>query len=93
MEVNTPQGVKTERMRLTYPQAWSAYNSAKTNEITLFDSLLRDLVQVIGEPEYSFGRPNLASGTWLSAASRRLTASYPPAALFPCLAGLRRSKR
>lgn len=60
MEMKTPQGVKTERMRLTYPQAWHAYNQAKTNEITLFDDLLRDLVQVIDEPEYKFGRPHLS---------------------------------
>lgn len=60
MELKTPQGIKTERMKLTYHQAWSAYNQAQTNEITLFDDLLKDLVQAVDEPSYSFGRPHLS---------------------------------
>lgn len=60
VEKQTPQGVKTERVRISYKQAWRAYNSAQTNEIRLFDELLSDLVQGIEEPAYSFGRPRLS---------------------------------
>jgi len=51
IEQETPEGVKTEKIRLTYPQAWKAYNEAQTNEVRLFDELLRDLVEGIPEPE------------------------------------------
>lgn len=60
VERDSPEGVKTEKIRLTYPQAWKAYDAAQTNEITLFDDLLKDLVQSIEEPEYTFGRPKMS---------------------------------
>lgn len=47
----------TETKRLTYSQDWRAYNQAQTNEITLFDNLLKDLVSLVPEPEYRTGRP------------------------------------
>ncbi len=47
----------TEKIRLTYPQAWHAYNQAQTIEVNEFDRLLRDLLESVEEPEYSFGRP------------------------------------
>lgn len=59
-EIQTQQGIKTERMRLTYHQAWGAYNKAQTEEIGLFDKLLKDLVGGIEEPDYQFGRPSLS---------------------------------
>lgn len=40
-----------------YSQAWHKYNLAKTNEKRLFIELLRDLVKIVKEPEYGFGRP------------------------------------
>lgn len=49
----------TEKVRLTYPQAWSAYNQAQQNEVKMFDELLKDLVVDIPEKEYVFGRPSL----------------------------------
>ena len=51
----------TEKVRLTYPQAWSAYNAAQQAEITMFDELLKDLVNDIPEPAYVFGRPTLSN--------------------------------
>jgi transposase len=50
-ELDTPQGVKVVEKRLTYKQAWSAYNKSQNEEVRLFDELLRDLVQEIEEPE------------------------------------------
>jgi len=59
-ETTTPEGVKTEKMRLTYKQAWGAYNRAQKEEITMFDKLLRELVQEVEEPAQDFGRPRLS---------------------------------
>ena len=46
---------------MTYPQAWSAYNAAQTNEVRLFDALLADLASTVVEPhvEGMNGRPPL----------------------------------
>lgn len=55
----TPSGVVSVKMPLTHTQAWSAYNAAQTEEISLFDSLLSDLVEQIEEPEQAMGRPRL----------------------------------
>ncbi len=55
----TPEGVVTEKIRLTYNQAWSAYNSAQEEEVRLFDKLLSELVEGIPEPEQVMGRPRL----------------------------------
>lgn len=58
-ETETPQGVETVKMRLTYKQAWGAYNRAQTEEITQFDRLLKDLVEEVEEPEQRMGRPRV----------------------------------
>lgn len=59
IERTTANG-KKERVRLTYPQAWSAYNAAQANEVRLFDTLLADLVKAVPEPPYKGnGRPAL----------------------------------
>lgn len=57
VEKETPQGVVVEKVRLTYKQAWNAYNEAQKAEVKLFDELLKDLVQAIPEPEQTMGRP------------------------------------
>jgi transposase len=51
----------TKAMRITYPQNWEAYNKAQTQEITMFDQLLKGLVETIQEdaPEQR-GRGRLA---------------------------------
>jgi len=58
-EVETPKGVKTVKVRLTYSQAWEAYNKAQTQEITLFDQLLKDLVEEVEESVQGMGRPRI----------------------------------
>ena len=60
IEKDTPQGIVTEKVHLTYTQAWNAYNEAQKAEIKLFDELLKDLVEVIPEPEQTMGRPRLS---------------------------------
>lgn len=55
---------KKERVRLTYPQAWAAYNAAQACEVREFDRLLSELVKSIPEPPYKGnGRPPIPLGT------------------------------
>ncbi|MFH0969837.1 MAG: transposase [Candidatus Diapherotrites archaeon] len=57
-KITTENGqVKVETKRLTYPQAWSAYNKSQETEKERFLELLYDLVQNVPEKEYVFGRP------------------------------------
>ncbi len=56
IEKETPEGTETTKVRLTYPQAWKAYTEAQTNEVRLFDELLKDLVKEVEEPERKIGR-------------------------------------
>lgn len=60
VEKETETGVQVEKVRLTYKQAWKAYDAAQTGEIKLFDELLKDLVAGIDEPAQTFGRPRLS---------------------------------
>jgi len=60
IEKDTPQGTVTEKVHLTYKQAWDAYNAAQKAEVKLFDELLKDLVKAIPEPEQTKGRPRLS---------------------------------
>lgn len=60
IEKETPQGTYYEKVKLTYEQAWNAYNEAQKAEVKLFDELLKDLVQALPEPEQTIGRPRLS---------------------------------
>ena len=60
VQKETPQGIVTEKIHLTYSQAWNAYNAAQKAEVKLFDELLKDLVKAIPEPTQTFGRPRLS---------------------------------
>jgi transposase len=60
VEQETPEGTKTEKIRLTYKQAWNAYTEAQKAEVKLFDELLKDLVKAVPEPEQHMGRPRLS---------------------------------
>jgi uncharacterized Zn finger protein len=60
VEKDTPKGTVTEKVHLTYKQAWDAYNAAQKAEVKLFDDLLKDLVKAIPEPEQTTGRPRLS---------------------------------
>jgi hypothetical protein len=60
IEKDTPRGTITEKVHLTYTQAWNAYNEAQKAEVHLFDDLLKDLVKTIPEPRQTMGRPRLS---------------------------------
>jgi transposase len=59
IQKDTPKGTITEKVHLSYSQAWAAYNQAQSEEIKMFDALLKDLVGVIPEQEQKMGRPRL----------------------------------
>lgn len=51
----------TEKVRLTYKQAWSAYNQAQNSEIKQFEILLSNLLECVNEPTRNgAGRPSLS---------------------------------
>jgi len=62
LEAHTPDGEVT-RIRLTYGQAWKAYNAAQADEVRAFDALLADLCATIKEPEQHMGRPRIPLAT------------------------------
>jgi len=45
-----------EKVRQTYPQAWPAYNSAKTREKIIAEDLLLELLDYFEEPKHPMGR-------------------------------------
>ncbi len=50
----------TATKQVTYPQVWSAYNAAQTNEKDKFQALLFDLCRGVAEPQAPrLGRPRL----------------------------------
>lgn len=59
IEKAKPEGTQTERIRLTYKQAWGAYNKAQTSEGKFFDEFLRDLSNSVESEPQITGRPRL----------------------------------
>lgn len=51
--------VETKAVKVSYSQNWSAYNAAQTNEGDHFVVLLRQLCDLVPQPEYRFGRPKM----------------------------------
>ncbi len=51
---------QTKGVKISYSQDWKAYNNAQTNEKLVFLKLLRELCNFVKQPQYKFGRPNLA---------------------------------
>lgn len=60
VQQETRDGIKSEKVPLTYKQAWTAYNQAQIQEIELFDQLLMELVSTVPEPIQTMGRPRLS---------------------------------
>ena len=49
----------TDGRRKTYQRNWTGYNKAQTKEKALFLAMLSDLVDIVEQPEHTFGRPPL----------------------------------
>ncbi len=58
-------GKMTEIKKTSYKQDWPNYTKAQNEEGKLFNELLKDLVENIEEPVYTFGRPKLSLKTAL----------------------------
>lgn len=50
----------TKTVRISYKQDWHNYTLAQNQEVKMFDQLLKDLVEVVPEPEQAMGRPRLS---------------------------------
>ena len=74
IERHRPEGITNERIRLTYKQAWSAYNKAQTLEGDLFDTLLVDLLKEVMDPlpPQVHGRPRVGFNTGLFVAIKKV---------------------
>jgi len=59
----------TEKVKVTYKQEWTAYNTAQTQEKDLFQKLLAELCGLVTNPEYTKGRPRLSYGEMIFAAA------------------------
>lgn len=68
--------VKETIKRQTYPQVWSAYNAAQTNEKDKFLSLLHDLCRNIKTPLQTSGRPRLPYSDSIFAACFKVYSTF-----------------
>jgi len=76
-KVVTKKGVTMiQTERLTYPQAWSAYNKSQETEKTRFMELLSDLVQTTEQKEYVFGRPKISDQDLLFASALKVYSQF-----------------
>jgi transposase len=75
-QTTLPTGeVVSERVPVTYEQAWAAYDKAQTEEIRLFDILLRDLVTSVPAPirdPHRAGRPAIPMADQLFCAVQKV---------------------
>jgi len=57
IDYKVEKGEEKQIIPITYPQNWTNYNQAQSNEIEIFDKLLYELCSQISEPEQNIGRP------------------------------------
>ena len=63
-------------LRPKYPQNWTAYNAAQSEEKARFIELLADLCESVPEPEYTFGRPRLPLADMLFACAYKVYSGF-----------------
>ncbi len=75
-QTTLPSGTTiSEKVPLTYKQAWSAYDRAQTEELRLFDLLLKDLATLVPEPVRDLskgGRPAVPLSEQIFCAVRKV---------------------
>src|SRR5260370_14488944 len=75
--VTVTETVTVARQRKTYPQNWTAYNAAQTNEQDKFQELLRDLCAGIPEPHVQRrGRPSVPLADAIFAAAFKVYSGF-----------------
>jgi hypothetical protein len=60
----------------TYTQQWKAYDKSQTEEKIRFMELLKDLVEVVKEPEYQFGRPKITQRDLIFASALKVYSMF-----------------
>lgn len=66
----------TKTVKVTYPQDWSVYNTAQTQQKELFLKLLNDLCKSIHNPENTMGRPKLAMSDMVFASALKVFTTF-----------------
>lgn len=74
--LDTLEVAKTAKQRKTYPQVWTAYNQAQTNEKIQLQTLLAELCKGIGEPSQRNGRPRLVLEDMLFACAFKVYSTF-----------------
>ena len=64
--------VKAKPARKIYKQDWRTYDAAQVHELEHFEVLLRQLCDLVEEPDYEFGRPRLPVSDMLFAAALKV---------------------
>lgn len=73
----THEGTEIESQRLTYPQAWSAYNKSQETEKARFLELLNDLIEQPVEPEKrGRGQPKINEHDLLFASALKVYSQF-----------------
>lgn len=67
---------QTKGVKITYSQNWKAYDKSQTSEKLMFMKLLRDLVDNIEQPVYTFGRPTLPISDMLFASALKIYSTF-----------------
>ncbi|MBS3079688.1 SWIM zinc finger family protein, partial [Candidatus Pacearchaeota archaeon] len=67
---------QTKGVKITYSQNWKAYDKSQTSEKLMFMKLLRDLVDNIEQPAYTFGRPTLPISDMLFASALKIYSTF-----------------
>lgn len=74
---NKDGSVQIEHKRLTYPQAWSAYNKSQQEEKTRFLELLNDLIEQPAEQEKrGRGQPKISNHDLLFSATLKVYSQF-----------------
>ncbi len=68
--------IEPEENEKEYPQDWSAYNLAQTEEQKLLMEFLSDLCENVEEPEYDFGRPSLPLSDMIFASALKVYSTF-----------------
>jgi transposase len=67
---------ETTTIRKTYPQNWSIYNKNQEQEKAKFMELLKDLLENVPEPSYTFGRPQVPIRDLLFASTLKVYSQF-----------------
>ena len=74
--VNTDGSKTTIMKRITYSQNWEAYNKSQIEEKEKFLGIINGLIEDIGEPQYTFGRPKMPAKDLIFASALKVYSQF-----------------